>query len=90
MPHAWLGSSAHKRRYDTDAEQIAVMTIHSSKGLEFSTVVVVDASYLHDEEAVAEQIRLLYVGCTRARDQLLVSYHRENAISTAFEDAIAG
>ncbi|MCY1401586.1 ATP-dependent DNA helicase Rep [compost metagenome] len=90
VPHAWLGSSAHKRRYDTDAEQIAVMTIHSSKGLEFSTVVVVDASYLHDEEAVAEQIRLLYVGCTRARDQLLVSYHRENAISTAFEDAIAG
>ncbi|MNP85834.1 RecBCD enzyme subunit RecB [compost metagenome] len=53
-------------------------------------MVVVDASYLHDEEAVAEQIRLLYVGCTRARDQLLVSYHRENAISTAFEDAIAG
>ena len=92
VPHAWLGSSAHKKGYDADVDQVAIMAVHSSKGLEFATVVMVDASYLRDAEqqTLAEQMRLLYVGCTRARERLLVSYHRTNAVSEAFERAASG
>ncbi len=33
VPHAWLGAKEYKRAYDPGAEQVTVLTIHSSKGL---------------------------------------------------------
>lgn len=92
IPHVWLGDPDSRRRYDAQRDQVAVMTLHSSKGLEFSTVLLIDASNLWEEGNVTQedQMRLLYVGCTRARENLLVSYHKENAISEALERVASG
>ena len=69
-------------------ESIAVGTMHQAKGLEFRTVVVMacDESVLPSDERIAAigddadlqevydtERHLLYVACTRARDNLLVS-----------------
>jgi len=88
VPNVWLASSKYKKSYSSDADQVAILSIHSSKGLEFQTVVILDASFERAKNSstspsLDESMRLLYVGMTRARDRLLISCHRANTISIA-------
>ena len=62
-----------------EKESVKLMTLHASKGLEFKYVFISGANYgaiplggrLDDEE----EKRLFFVGITRARDYLEISYH---------------
>ncbi len=57
---------------------VSVMTMHASKGLEFDTVIVAgirDGVIPDPESGVEEERRLLYVACTRAREELCVIAH---------------
>ncbi|WP_414431014.1 3'-5' exonuclease [Alcanivorax sp. IL3] len=74
IPHAWLKDNASKKAYDANAERIALLTRQSSKGLEFDTVVLAGLGGLRDDdENLESEVRLLYVGMTRAREQLLLT-----------------
>ncbi len=62
-------------------DQINLMTLHSSKGLEFEAVIMVGlengtfpSSYDRTEEQLAEAARLFYVGVTRAKTQIHLTY----------------
>ena len=77
--HLWLGSKQYKSAYDPKIERIPVLTIHSSKGLEFRRVIIIGLGSLGaDEERVAEDARLLYVGMTRAQEGLILTSSRDN------------
>jgi superfamily I DNA/RNA helicase len=61
---------------------VKVSTLHSAKGLEFRVVFICGLEALNDEGAEShtemvetEERRLLYVGMTRARERLYISYH---------------
>jgi len=63
------------------------MTMHAAKGLEFPVIFIVaceegllphDRS-LHDQEKLEEERRLLFVGITRARQELQLSYAQYRA-----------
>lgn len=63
------------------ADGVTLATLHSAKGLEWSAVFIVGCaegtlpiSYADTPERVEEERRLLYVGLTRARDRLTVSW----------------
>ncbi|GAA1085793.1 DNA helicase PcrA [Tsukamurella strandjordii] len=66
---------------DDDAGVVTLMTLHTAKGLEFPVVFVTgweDGQFPHmralgDENELAEERRLAYVGITRARERLYVS-----------------
>ena len=68
---------------DTDPNRVNLLTLHSTKGLEFSRVYVVGvenqqlpgwkALEENVEEEIQEARRLLYVGMTRARDRLVLT-----------------
>ena len=74
----------YKREWSGQMEQLAVdreavqlMTMHSSKGLEFGTVYITEANeglnpYKRSvtEEEIEEERRLFYVAMTRAKDEL--------------------
>ncbi len=57
---------------------IHCMTIHSSKGLEFNTVILTglrDGTFPDPATDIEEERRLFYVACTRAEARLIVLYH---------------
>lgn len=65
-----------------DSEAVPVITIHSSKGLEFNTVFIPGCEdgiipftlYGEKDSDIEEEKRILYVGITRAKENLFLSY----------------
>lgn len=63
-----------------NADYLRLMSIHTSKGSEYSTVFVVSASegilpdLSHETVNIDEENRLAYVAVTRAKDRLFITY----------------
>jgi ATP-dependent DNA helicase Rep len=69
---------------EEDSDQVQLMTLHASKGLEFPFVFLIgmeEGLLPHqasiDEGSVEEERRLAYVGITRAQKELIFTYARE-------------
>lgn len=67
-------------------DQINLMTLHSSKGLEFEAVIMLGlekgtlpSSYDRTPEQVAESTRLFYVGVTRAKSQVHLTFDSDES-----------
>jgi len=69
--------------YDTSKGCVAFMTLHCAKGLEFENVFIVgveegllphERSNAGDEDEMEEERRLFFVGITRAKSGLYISY----------------
>lgn len=73
-------------REEEASECVWLMTLHASKGLEFSHVFIIGVNYglipLHPSgfEEEEEERRLFFVGMTRARDYLELSYYTQPAL----------
>ena len=67
---------------EDDEEMLTLSTIHSAKGLEWDTVIVISVNEGHlpssrsieKTDELEEERRLLYVACTRAKETLMLSY----------------
>ncbi|MFW5771494.1 MAG: ATP-dependent helicase, partial [Spirochaetota bacterium] len=77
----WQGEKirlAIKEKPGEGKDLIHLMTIHSSKGLEFHTVILTglrDGTFPDPATDIEEERRLFYVACTRAEERLIVLYH---------------
>jgi len=66
----------------TEAKQVTLMTLHSAKGLEFPVVFITGmednllphASAVAERNGEEEERRLCYVGITRAKEELVLTY----------------
>jgi len=72
---------------DDDVEQITLMTLHNAKGLEYRAVFMIgceDGVFPHsrsvEEGNLEEERRLCYVGLTRARERLTLTYARRRSL----------
>jgi DNA helicase II / ATP-dependent DNA helicase PcrA len=80
-----LLSSADEK---TAAGAVSLLTLHAAKGLEFETVLLIGVEEgllphgrnLDKDEALEEERRLCYVGMTRARDRLLLSWAQSRQV----------
>ncbi|MCB6183943.1 AAA family ATPase [Leeia sp. TBRC 13508] len=69
------------KKDQTDAG-VSLLTLHSSKGLEFPLVGIAGIGELpYASHDAAEQARVLYVGMTRAMDQLVMTSSKESEFS---------
>ncbi len=67
-----------------EKDPVLLMTLHAAKGLEFDTVILSgleegllpSTRSLQNPESIEEERRLFYVGITRAREKLLLTYSR--------------
>ncbi|WP_292457868.1 3'-5' exonuclease [Methylibium sp.] len=68
---------------------VKVLTLHSSKGLEFSVVFIAGLQAMpHRGEPPDEEMRLLYVGMTRATHELVFSAHAGSAMVDKIRESI--
>ena len=82
MPVHWLRSKADKTRLSSSDPSIKLMTMHSSKGLEYPLVIVSGVGSMPDKHADAStEAKLLYVAMTRATDKLLVTAHQRSVFA---------
>ena len=76
--------------YDETANRVALMTLHAAKGLEFDNVFIVGLEHGilphersttgEDDDDMEEERRLFFVGVTRARARLYISYARYRTV----------
>ena len=90
IPFQLLDTSSRKKRYDLQGDQVVILSQQSSKGLEFSRVILVGLGKLRSEpENVAEESRELYVAMTRARECLLMTASKANVYTQKIESIMA-
>jgi superfamily I DNA/RNA helicase len=73
----------HPTDNDEETGKVTISTIHSAKGLEWKKVFLTNCTEgsiphrfsMGSETEIEEERRLLYVACTRARDQLAICVH---------------
>lgn len=70
-----------RSQHEPTRESITLSTIHAAKGLEYKAVFIIGAvegylpiSYAKTELQISEEQRLFYVGVTRAKDQLVITW----------------
>jgi DNA helicase-2/ATP-dependent DNA helicase PcrA len=85
-PEALIGRADSAGQTDDEGAPVVLMTLHASKGLEAPRVFAVnwaaglfpsEQAELEGGEAIAAERRLAYVGLTRAREELTVTWSRE-------------
>lgn len=83
-----IQASLYKEELEDDDDAVNLMTIHKSKGLEFTSVFIIDLaegcipSYRStDPKDIEEERRLMYVAATRAKDYLFMLYPQNQTIN---------
>jgi DNA helicase-2/ATP-dependent DNA helicase PcrA len=68
--------------WESDSDRVSLMTLHAAKGLEFPAVYIIGAEQgllphertMDDPQQLEEERRLMFVGITRAEQELQISY----------------
>jgi hypothetical protein len=78
IPVQWLGDPSGGQVFAPSDNSVKVMTMHSSKGLEFPIVGIPGLGYMpYADQDLKEEAKLLYVAMTRAMDKLVMTCHKE-------------
>jgi superfamily I DNA/RNA helicase len=90
IPVEWVNRNSDSRHYHPAASSLKLITMHSSKGLEFPVVLIPGLGFLLTPGRVeAEEARLLYIAMTRAMTQLVITGDCSSLFVQRLERAIA-
>jgi hypothetical protein len=81
LPYYWITENdTSKRSFEREDDKVKISTIDSSKGLDFQAVFIVnvDSMPFPLEEDKEREVSLLYIGMTRAKEYLCLSYSGES------------
>lgn len=88
-----LAADAQRRELFDGPPSVKVLTMHSSKGLEFDSVFIpglceIGGTQHDDDERRRHRVRLLYVAMTRALRQLSLSHHGDSPLVDQMRDVL--
>lgn len=82
IPYTLVQDRESAKAFDPRFPGVKVMTVHAAKGHEFSVILLFGLEALPPPEDVAKgglkRGRVGFVGMTRAKDQLLITYSKDN------------
>lgn len=81
----WIADgSGSKRTFNWEANTVKISTVHSAKGMDSPVVIILGVEtfqpYRNLEEQDVDEVKLLYVAMTRAREFLAVFYSGKNGL----------
>ncbi|MDP4107665.1 MAG: 3'-5' exonuclease, partial [Bacillota bacterium] len=88
LPYYWITENdTSKRSFEKEDGKIKISTIDSSKGLDFQAVFIVNADSMPFplEDDREREVSLLYIGMTRAKEYLCLSYSGESEFTQYLE-----
>jgi UvrD-like helicase C-terminal domain/Nuclease-related domain/AAA domain len=89
IPIEWITKDKKSRSYDSQSDRIKLVTMHSSKGLEFPVVMIPGVGSLpYPQQSPQGEARLLYVAMTRSTDKLLLTYNQESLFVKKLQTAL--
>jgi len=76
IPTTWVSQDVRsKEMYDPTTDRVSLISIHSSKGLDFDLVYLVGMDRIHPSQETRQRIiPLVYVAMTRAKYRLVIPY----------------
>jgi hypothetical protein len=82
IPTAWISQDVRsKEMYDITTDRVSLISIHSSKGLDFDLVYIVGIDHIRPTEGTKEAlVSLVYVAMTRAKYRLVIPYVEETGL----------
>jgi len=90
IPATWVSRDvASKEDYDPTENQVSLISIHSSKGLDFDLVYLIGADHIHPTARNRDRLlSLLYVAMTRAKYRLVIPYVEETDLIRRMKDCL--
>lgn len=88
IPAFWVSQDARsKEMYDITTDRVSLISIHSSKGLDFDLVYLIGIDHISSTEETREALNsLVYVAMTRAKYRLVVPYTEETELIRRIKD----
>jgi hypothetical protein len=79
IPTTWVSQDVRaKEMYDVTTDRVSLISVHSSKGLDFDLVYLIGVDRIEPTELTRGYLRnLVYVAMTRAKYRLVIPYVRE-------------
>ena len=91
VPFSSAASGSGKQTLFGAGDTVKVVSMHSSKGLEFGLVLIPCLGEMPQAgEPEEDEARLLYVAMTRAIDRLVMTYREPSDFTRRVQDSIAG
>ncbi|WP_043931902.1 3'-5' exonuclease [Bacillus sp. EB01] len=91
LPYYWITENENsKRSFEKEDGKIKISTIDSSKGLDFRAVFIVntDSMPFPLEEDKEREVSLLYIGMTRAKEYLCLSYSGQSEFTKYLDQLV--
>ena len=89
VPYSMM-KSWEKNLFDLFTNTVKLITVHSAKGDEFKAVVLFGLEAIPDPDPSdpesVQRARVAFVGATRAKDYLLITYTRDNKFLTRLSE----
>ena len=92
IPTTWVSQDVRsKEMYDITTDRVSLISVHSSKGLDFDIVYLVGMDHIRSPgDTKDDLVSLGYVAMTRAKYRLVIPYVEETAFIKRIKDCLKG
>ncbi len=91
IPYQWITEdNTTKATFDWAEDSVKISTVHSAKGMDAPVVIILGAeTFRENADNMNDEVKLLYVALTRAREFLMVLYTEETQLVQRLQSAMS-